>query len=72
MAANSPLQKFYILIGSIFSVFYVFVGIMFLTGLVTFGLEYQARMLFGIGIFAYGIFRVFMFYKRYKRMREGE
>jgi hypothetical protein len=72
VANNSPLQKFYLLIGSIFSVFYIFAGIMFLTGLVTFGLDYQPRMLFGTGIFAYGIFRVYMFYKRYKRMREGQ
>jgi hypothetical protein len=72
MGNNSPLQKFYFVIGSVFSAFYIFAGIMFLTGLVTFGIDYNARMLFGTGIFAYGIFRIFMFYKRYKRMRGEE
>ena len=60
------MQKAYLIIGGTFSVFYVVVGLLLCTGRLTLGMESSMRFLVGAGIFAYGIFRAFVFYKRYK------
>jgi len=72
VGGESYLQKAYLFIGGTFSVFYVVVGLMLCTGRLTFGMESSMRFLVGAGILAYGIFRAFMFYKRYKASKEGQ
>lgn len=41
-------------------------------GKIDFGMDATVAKLFGIAILAYGLFRVYLFYQRYKRMREEE
>jgi hypothetical protein len=66
------MQKAYLIIGGTFSVFYVVVGLLLCTGRLTLGMESSMRFLVGAGIFAYGIFRAFVFYKRYKASKEDQ
>lgn len=69
---NSPLHSFYMLVGGIFSFFYIIVGILFLLRRITLGIDPKMANYIGTGILAYGLFRLYMFYKRYKAMREDE
>jgi hypothetical protein len=64
--------KPYIYIGGIFSVFYISVGLLLATGRMTLGMEPQMRFLVGAASMAYGAFRAFLFYKRYKASKEEE
>ena len=70
--AGEYLQKAYLFIGGTFSVFYVAVGLLIATGRISFGMEPSLRFLVGLGIMLYGIFRGFMFYKRYKQSKQEE
>lgn len=66
------MQHFYMLIGGIFSFFYIIVGVLFLLRRLTFGIDPKMVNYIGTGILAYGLFRLYVFYKRYKAMREEE
>lgn len=66
------MKSFYNLTGSVMSFFYIFAGIAFLSGKLNFGFQPSVRILIGSGIFAYGIFRIFIFYKRIRSGREDE
>jgi hypothetical protein len=66
------MQKAYLFIGGTFSVFYVVVGLLLCTGRLTLGMESSMRFLVGAGIFAYGVFRAFVFYRRYKASKEEQ
>ncbi len=66
------MRQFYILTGSVFSFLYVLVGLMILTGKLNFDLEPTTKIIIGTGICAYGLFRVYMFYKRIRSQREDE
>jgi len=72
MAGESNLQKAYIFVGGIFSVFYIVVGLFLCTGRLRFGMEPGMSFLFGAGIIGYGIFRAYMFYKKYKASKNNE
>jgi len=70
VAAGSFLKVAYLFIGGTFSIFYLVVGLMLTAGRFTFGMEPSVRVLVGVVIIVYGIFRAFMFYKKYKEFRE--
>jgi hypothetical protein len=72
MAKGSPIQNMMLFIGGVLSFFYVTLGILFIIGKVSFGWTPTTGMFFGFAILAYGIFRAYLFYQRYKRMREEE
>ncbi|NNM95725.1 MAG: hypothetical protein HKL88_09760 [Bacteroidia bacterium] len=71
MEGDSLLQKVYLFVGGIFSVFYIVAGLFISTGRISFGMQPSVRFLFGAGIIAYGIFRAFMFYKKYKAAKNS-
>ncbi|HTB31125.1 MAG TPA: hypothetical protein VK808_03815 [Bacteroidia bacterium] len=66
------MKTFYLLTGSVFSFIYLFAGIMLITGKLDFGLEPNTRLAFGSAICAYGLFRVYMFYRRLRSYRNDE
>jgi hypothetical protein len=70
--ARSYLHIAYLFIGGTFSVFYLVVGLLLISGKLSFGMEPTVRFLVGAGVMAYGIFRAFMFYKKYKEFRQEE
>jgi hypothetical protein len=72
VGSESYLQKAYLFIGGTFSVFYVVLGLLLCTGRMTLGMEPSMRFLVGAGILAYGIFRAFVFYRKYKASKEEE
>jgi len=75
MAGNYHLQKGYLYIGGIFSVFYFVVGLFVCTGRLSFWMSPSMSLLFGCGIIIYSVFRAFMFfrqYKAYKREKNGQ
>jgi hypothetical protein len=72
VAAGDYLQKAYLFIGGTFSVFYVAVGLMICTGKVAFGMEPSLRFLVGLGILLYGVFRAFIFFKKYKQYKQDQ
>ena len=72
MAGGSYLKSAYLIIGGTFSIFYLVVGLMLATGKLTFGMEPSVRFFVGAGIMAYGIFRAFLFYKKYKESKEEQ
>lgn len=69
------MQKAYIYVGGIFSVFYLIIGLFMATGRVSlapFGISQTVSSLIGAVVIAYGIFRAIMFFKRYKAIKRGE
>ena len=69
------MQKAYVYVGGIFSVFYIIIGLFMATGRVSLaplGMSAGLSQLIGAIVIAYGIFRAFMFFKRYKAIRRGE
>lgn len=72
MEGDSFIQKAYLFVGGIFSVFYLVVGLFFCTGRINFGLNSGLNFLFGAAIMGYGIFRAFVFYKKYKASKNNE
>jgi small-conductance mechanosensitive channel len=69
---GNHLQTAYLFIGGIFSVFYVTVGLMLCSGRISFGMEPTMRLLVGAGILLYGLFRGFVFYRKYKQSKEEQ
>ena len=69
---SNYLQKAYLFVGGIFSVFYITVALMLGSGRISFGMEPTMRLLVGAGILLYGLFRGFIFYRKYKQSKEGE
>jgi hypothetical protein len=69
---NNYLQKAYLFVGGTFSVFYIVVGLMLCSGRITFGMDPSPRFLVGAGIIGYGVFRGFIFFKKYKQSKEGQ
>ncbi len=70
MDGESFLQKAYLFVGGFFSVFYLVVGLFICTGRLNFGMAAGLNFLFGAAIICYGIFRGYVFYKKYKVSRE--
>jgi hypothetical protein len=66
------MNKFYILTGSVFSFVYVLAGILLILGKLNFDFQPNVRIALGSGICAYGIFRVYMFYRRMRAAREED
>jgi hypothetical protein len=66
------MKNFYILTGSVFSFVYIFAGMMIITDRLDFGIPPNYRIGIGAGISAYGVFRVFMFYRRIRAGRDDE
>jgi len=66
------MKNFYLLTGSVFSFVYIFAGIGITSGKLNFGLEQNSRFAIGGAIFAYGLFRLFMFYRRIRSARDDE
>ncbi len=66
------MKSFYLLTGSVFSFVYVFAGIALISDKLNFGLDPNMRLAMGSAIFAYGIFRVYMFYRKIRAGREDE
>jgi hypothetical protein len=66
------MKTFYILTGSVFSFVYLFAGLMLITGKLNFGLENSTRIAWGSAICAYGLFRIYMFYRRIRSGRNDE
>ena len=67
------MKTFYLLTGSVFSFVYLFAGLMIFTGRLNFGMEdANKRMAIGAAVFAYGIFRVVMFYRRLRSYRNND
>ena len=66
------MKNFYLLTGSVFSFVYIFAGIAILSKKLDFGLQPTLRIIVGSGIFAYGLFRLYMFYRRIRAGREDE
>jgi hypothetical protein len=67
MSSGSPIQRFYLIIGGTLSIFYLAVGAALLSGRITFGLDTKTTMLVGTVVVLYGLFRLYMFYVRYRR-----
>jgi uncharacterized membrane protein len=66
------MKNFYLLTGSVFSFVYIFAGIAVLSQKLDFGLQPSFRIVIGSGILAYGLFRLYMFYRRIRAGREDE
>ena len=69
---RSPLQNILMFVGGINSFLYIAIGILFLLGKITLGLDVTLAKLLGGAVLAYGLFRLYLFFQRYKRMREEE
>ena len=65
------MKTFYLLTGSVFSFVYIFAGIALISGRLNFGLDPNTRLAMGSAIFAYGLFRVYMFFRRIRSTRDG-
>ena len=72
MATGDYLQKAYLFVGGTFSVVYVVAGLLIATGRLAFGMEPSMRFLIGVGIMLYGIFRAFIFFRKYKQSKEEQ
>jgi len=66
------MKNFYLLTGSVMSFVYIFAGIMLMSGKLNFDLQPGMRVAIGSAIFAYGIFRLYMFYRRIRSQRDDE
>jgi hypothetical protein len=66
------MKSFYLLTGSVMSFVYIFAGIMLMSGKLNFDLQPNTRIALGSGIFAYGLFRIYMFYRRIKSQGDEE
>jgi hypothetical protein len=66
------MKNFYLLTGSVMSFFYLLAGIAFISGKLDFGFDKNVRIALGCAMVAYGIFRIYMFYRRIHSGKEDE
>lgn len=66
------MKSVYLLSGSVFSFVYVFAGIAFISGKLNFGFDANTRVLLGCAILLYGVFRIYMFYRKIRSARGDE
>jgi len=66
------MKTFYLLTGSVFSFVWLFTGVLLLTDKFDFGLERNTRIIFGSIICMYGLFRIYMFYRRLRSYRNND
>lgn len=65
-------RNIYSIVGGILSLFYIAIGFLFIDGKITFNFEPMYQKIFGGVLVMYGLFRVNMFYRRFKQMRNEE
>ncbi|MGP8216543.1 MAG: hypothetical protein ACLQQ4_13325 [Bacteroidia bacterium] len=71
MAGKGSPSNILMFVGGIFSFFYILFGALMIMGKITlFDLEPVNRKLLGAAVLAYGVFRLYLFFRRYKQMRE--
>src|SRR6185312_8746414 len=71
MASGSGIPKFYLLIGGPLSLFYIAVGGALMSGKLSFGFDSSTQMTIGVVVLLYGLFRLYLFFVRYRRYRNG-